>query len=161
MITLDELLYLAYRQADAMLVGGIADELAPAWLVLSPSKKSPDGKVDIILTPWESTDQKLAALDAMRTYMRKRNAVAYSFVMEAWVSFQGPGPNFTPASEDPNRIEVVAIIAADRETARQRDWKIVRGKAGKVTALEPIAAQPNTVTVFNRFASLLRDELPN
>jgi hypothetical protein len=135
---LDDLLDLAGHQAQIILVDQKMPELIPSWVLIQA-----DGSTQIIGTPWRNDAEKSQTGDLLKAKMDELGTVAYSFVAEAWAATAPKGyegsaylpDNLRPRNR-PDRVEVVAALAANAQEAKYRQWKIKRDSDGHVIALE-------------------------
>ena len=102
-----------------------------------------------IAVPIDSDKEAVAA--ALKAYLARINAKVYSFICAAWESV-----THTTPSEDPNRREIVCVVATDGVNSRVSRMEVSRRKDGKVKQLKktPISADDQN-TFSGRFADLL------
>jgi hypothetical protein len=98
-----------------------------------------EGNHTVVVMPWPNKERRrymaLAGPIAIKT-----KAVAACFMSEGWMVTVDQGPANSPwhqrrarekaeeitPSQDPNRIEIIQVIASDGETTKARIWQIVR-----------------------------------
>jgi hypothetical protein len=99
--------------------------------------------------PMDSGKEAVAAV--LKAYLSGINAKVYSFIFAAWESV-----THTTLSEDPNRREIVYVVATDGVNSRVSRMEVSRRKDGKVKQLKktPISADDQN-TFSGRFADLL------
>jgi hypothetical protein len=127
---LDQLIELAERQARLVLLELKLPKLMPAWVLMDKSRKP-----EIVATPWNDELEKQLYADILRTLMRQKNVIAYSFVSEAWTRSLEPGEwdkdsnrplDGLTAGQHPARQEAVIAYAGSRDLSRWKQWRIVR-----------------------------------
>ena len=115
------------------------------------------GRVEVIAIPWNSADERGEVLAALRILFQKTNAIAYAIATEAW-SIRRDAP-FKPGAEQPSkakdRVEVVSIIAVDRESAKMRILEMKRNPKGRLIDLTPFGEDMNDGFVGGDLAHLL------
>jgi hypothetical protein len=137
---LDELLDLAGRQAQIILVDQKMPDLLPSWVLVQA-----DGSCEVIGTPWRNDIEKNQTGHLMKAKMAELGTVAYSFVAEAWAATAPKGyegstylpDNLRPRNR-PDRTEVVSALAANAQEAKFRQWEIKRDSDGHVIALSAL-----------------------
>jgi hypothetical protein len=94
---------------------------------------------------------KDAIAASLKAYLAGINAKVYSFICAAWESV-----THTIPSEDPNRREIVCVVATDGVNSRVSRMEVSRRKDGKVKQLKktPISVEDQN-TFSGRFADLL------
>jgi hypothetical protein len=99
--------------------------------------------------PMDSDKDAIAA--SLKAYLAGINAKVYSFICAAWESV-----THTTPSEDPNRREIVCVVATDGVNSRVSRMEVSRRKDGKVKQLKktPISVEDQN-TFSGRFADLL------
>jgi hypothetical protein len=115
--------------------------IMPVWIILYD-----DGTAPFIRpTPWRNEAEKVAALGAMRSFIKLTGAVMYAMISETWMAHrtassfeeaekQGPRP-----SQDPNRLEALMIVIADPVGGGEFfSWEMLRDKEGKLTGFKPL-----------------------
>jgi hypothetical protein len=153
---LEHMIKLAEDQARRVLIG-TREELTPMWLVHS------QGKLEVIATPWEDSEQKRMTVELMRVMMREQRATAYSLLTEAWysvVSAEEAGKEYTgpPPSERADRKEAVIAMAASRDgTHVYRHWEIVRDFQGRTRELRRLDGPEDRIS-SGIFDNLLADD---
>jgi hypothetical protein len=127
---LDKLIDLAERQARTVLLDLKLPNLMAAWVLMSKS-----GEFEIVATPWRDEAEKRLYAQMLRTMMRQKHIIAYSFVTEAWTRHleSGQWDNDRGRPHDgietrnyAGREEVVIACAASKDVARWKQWRIVR-----------------------------------
>jgi hypothetical protein len=127
---LDKLLELAERQARTVLLDLKLGNLMAAWVLMSKS-----GKFEIVATPWCDEAEKRLYAQMLRTMMRKKHIMAYSFVTEAWTRHleagewdndRGQPVDGIETRNYAGRQEVVIACACSKDVARWKQWRIVR-----------------------------------
>jgi hypothetical protein len=84
-----------------------------------------------IAVPIDSDKEAVAA--ALKAYLARINAKVYSFICAAWESV-----THTTPSEDPNRREIVCVVATDGELARfTNGGQPPQGRQGETTQEDP------------------------
>jgi hypothetical protein len=154
---LDDMLDLAGRQAQVVLIQYKMPHLVPSWLLIQA-----DGSTEIIGTPWNDDDEKHNFVVLMKLKMRELGTVAYSLVAEAW---QASAPKHWDTKSDlpdklrprnrPDRKEVVMALAATATEARYRQWEIKRDWVENITSLE-LEPEPSSTTSESWMADLLK-----
>ena len=145
MYDLKDLLDRGERQARAVLLEKGEKSLCPMFLLVQP-----DDSVIVVGTPFEGDVQKQMVRAQLRSLMKNHGTVAYSFLCEAWavkmnhlkpedVTHEDEGVISVPMqrrpSEDPNRIEVVSVLATNGVENKYRMWEIKRDYKGKIRDL--------------------------
>jgi hypothetical protein len=134
--SLDDLLNLGERQIMLIMLG-LRQDLIPSWIFFNQRKEA-----FVMATPWKDDSEKEAAAQYLRREMRKRDAIAYSFICEGW---QAIAPeDWDPQSgqrarEMPERQEIAIAVAANKQQTKQRRWLIKRDWHDQVVGLESIA----------------------
>jgi hypothetical protein len=142
-------------------------EVPPSWALVTAG-----GKAHLVVTPFPATAEdpcgdnaKKAGVALMHDYFREHDVVRFEFVAEGW---QGTKPASVRPVLDPNRTEVVVLIAEDRGGAITAAREIIRLANGKsyLGKLE-VNYAPHTPG-HSRFGNLLyhprprsSDELPD
>ena len=137
-VSLEKLLDLAGDHARAVMIG-LQHELLPMWSIIDAK-----GELLVRATPWQNEHEKHLAEIFIRAEIAKRNAVAYSLVIEAWEAWQPLGwdPQKEPLTERNrpskrvDRREVVIALAVDKERTVWRKWWTRRDWNDQVVALE-------------------------
>lgn len=102
-----------------------------------------------IVVPMDSDKDAVAA--ALKAYLARINAKVYSFICAAWESV-----THTTPSEDPNRREIVCVVATDGVNSRVSRMEVSRRKDGKVKQLKKTSISVDDQNTFSgRFADLL------
>lgn len=139
---LDILLDAAEAQARIVLVTLKFPSLLPMWVIVTGT-----GETVLRQTPFANDAQKLAVEFYMKEELRELEAVAYSFLAEAWMahveldqitSDDRLTSDWLRPTYRPDRIEIVTAIAVNRAQTKTRTWEIIRdGTAtGKVKRLK-------------------------
>jgi hypothetical protein len=127
---LDKLIGLAERQARLVLLELKLPSLMAAWVLMDKA-----GKCEIVATPWHDELEKQLYANMVRTVMRQKKVVAYSFLTEAWTATVEPEEwdkesgrplDGLRAGERPDRQEAVIACACSKDSARWKRWRIVR-----------------------------------
>lgn len=91
-------------------------------------------KIDILPAPWQTNQQKEQMLAVMRMGVEMDAIKFCSFVTEVWFSVVDKPEsrvvdmaNITPPSQDPDRQEMLMVIAIDKIGHRIIAWEIKRG----------------------------------
>jgi hypothetical protein len=133
-IPLSKLVKLGGDHAHACLIG-LRRPLMPTWLYIDR-----DHGIHIVGTPWRDEAEKRIAGAHMLSLLRKAGALAYSVVVEAWVSKQAkdwePGQPCQEPRLDPEHQEIVLAFATDGEATEWRQWDIIRDWNDIVIKLE-------------------------
>lgn len=103
-------------------------------------------------------ERKAKAVESLRELLRRAGVVSYVYIAEGWMVKRPHFDPDTPPSEDPDRQEIVAIIAASAHRALWKIYEIKRDAHGKFTGLAE--TKGDGPTVGGRFATLLADD-PN
>jgi len=154
MSILDAMIDLAGEHARRILIEQKQTGLQPIFLFATPA-----GNTVVPCGPlMGSGDAKEALAEIMRSLMRERGAIAYSFVSEAWMAER---PSGSPLPRDvaslPDRMEVVYAVAFDAAgDARSACWRMVRDPHRRILALEPIPMPTGPEALAGRFANLLQ-----
>ncbi len=105
-------------------------EVPPSWALVTAG-----GKAHLVVTPFPATAEdpcgdnaKKAGVAFMRDYFREHDVIRYAFTAEAWRG--GESASVRPTM-DPNRTEVMALIAEDRDGAITASREIIRSTNGK------------------------------
>jgi hypothetical protein len=136
-IDLESLVRLAGEHAETILIKRHEQDLVATYLLFRPTA---DGGLDIDIVPclWRNEIEKQLMLLEVKKLARERGAVALSFVAECWLATRtkdNPRRDL-PASEDPQRREVVMAAATDGKAKAIGSWQIVRDKpGGRIMAL--------------------------
>jgi hypothetical protein len=102
-----------------------------------------------IAVPTDS--DKDAVATTLKACLARINAKVYSFICAAWES-----TTHTTASEDPNRRQIVCVIATDGVNSRVSRMEISRRKDGKVKQLKKTSISVDDQnSVGGMFADLL------
>lgn len=112
------------------------------------------GKIHCIATPWQDADEKAAYLAIVRAYCIAHDAVALSYIGEAWARYMERTPNETAAEFDlrtyavrprdaEDRREMVMVMIFFRDDAGQRqimtdNREIERRANGKPSGLKVV-----------------------
>lgn len=123
----------------------------------------------VIATPWRNEFEKVAVLAKLRTIFRERGIVAYASIGEAWCSMSttikprpdGSIPRFYPGdppSQQPDRFEVLMIMATDGTTVKSRAWRMKRDSRGRLLDLEPWGEDQPERAPSTRFERLLNED---
>jgi hypothetical protein len=157
MIALDPLLDSAASGAREILIG-TRRELAPIWGLVKEKAGAP-GEIDSLdlgMTPWRDEAEKRILLASMQARIRTEKIDAYWFVVEAWASRYKaedlPDPNNPPIMprEDPNRREVVVMVACNKAEKRFRAYDIVRDPEGRCVELKEQPREGNITGLMYR-----------
>jgi hypothetical protein len=145
---------LAQQQATTVMVG-LHQDLLGVFVIVKP-----DGNMEVIGAPWKSPREKLIILIAIKEHLRRLNAVAFSFVGEAWTATNPPDNplDMTPASQRPadQRKEIVMSFASDRRTKLRQFFDIIRDAEGRCIDLLPEERRPaEKDAFFDRLIDLL------
>lgn len=136
---LDRLLDAAEAQARIVLIT-LQMPLMPGWVIVKP-----DGTTEVRHTPFKNDAEKLMAEFWIKTEMAELEAIAYSFVGEAWMASVAQDQvtaderlesDWLKPSNRPDRIEIVSAIAVNRESVKSRTWEIKRATTGRVLSLD-------------------------
>lgn len=104
---------------------GTKDQAIPHWLLVNTQ-----GDRALIATPWHSKSERDAVVDAIRGALKVFDCVAYSVSYEAWAAAEPKGDydkeKFRP-SQQPDKVEVVMVIACDGTKQKSKTWEIIRG----------------------------------
>lgn len=153
-LTLNHMLDMAHAQAERVLVG-TSEDLMPVFLFINGK-----GESGVIGAPFRSTIEKDMVADAARKLFADKQAVAYSFLSEAWMAsvkhqreYDGP-----PPSALPDRIEVVMALAETATEMKSRMWKIVRGEGNVCIRLENMGEVGDAKSLSGRFSGLLASQ---
>ena len=135
--SLDEMVQLGYEQAQRTLIG-TKEQIAPSWLLQSET-----GERILIMTPWGNSFEKELIQAQMRKAMKEHLTLSYSIVLEAWASYLAPGEvQKVRPSKDPNRYELVMVVATDGSAIRIRQFRIIRDPiTGKCRELEEVPVE--------------------
>ena len=134
-------------------------ELLPGVLLYAKARGSL-----VVPLPWRSPDEKVGMLDALRAMMAAAGVEAYAIWSECWMSVGKIGesvdlgalthPEVMPR-DDPNHIDVVVIIAAEKgKSALARAWEIKKDAKGRVR-LAPMAGGADVQLSAGRLGELL------
>jgi hypothetical protein len=139
----DDLLKLAYDQAERVLLNSRKGQIVPAFVIVGQ-----DGTRKIIATPWKDDREKRLTLLIIKQALSEINGIAYSLVVEAWMleldpneyaDAQKSGKDLTPSKSE-RRIEIVDAFACVKIDAGLRKiskiWEIIRDNTGRVTELK-------------------------
>jgi hypothetical protein len=127
---LDKLIDLAEQQARLVLLELKMPSLMAAFVLMTQK-----GKFEIVATPWRDEAEKHFYANMLRTMMRKKHVMAYSFVSEAWTRHleagewdndKGQPHDGITARNYAGRQEVVIACACSKDLARWKQWRIVR-----------------------------------
>jgi hypothetical protein len=118
-VTLQALVDMAGAQARKIMVG-TKEELMPCFLLQTETE------VHILGTPWADSSQKAALIEEVRRWAKKIGAVRYSFLCEAWQAKVVDENDERPASERPDREEIVMAVASDGKETVRAQWAIKR-----------------------------------
>lgn len=137
MINNNDLLTLSGEHAQHVLVDLKLGELLPTWVLVTPQNK-----LMIFSTPWRDQLEKDNAHIFIKRKMREVNAVAYSFIAEAWTAVYDK--DFDPNTMDkmdlprhrPDRREIVLAEASDGTETLYRHWRIQRDYKNEIFRLE-------------------------
>lgn len=143
-----------YERVSKYMIGNAGAELLPTW-VMATSK----GQVVVMATPFDGAGSKDVIAEAVRKFMRDANVVRYAFTTEAWAANptkeSWDAGDKRPPSEREDRVEIVMIVAADREGFTLNTYKIERHDAGQVTALSLWKDGKDMTGFTGRFANML------
>jgi hypothetical protein len=106
------------------------------------------------LSRMDDNAYKDGAAEAFGNACREHSAERYLFVSEAWMSAPKDNTLTVRPSEDPDRIEVVALVGGEPHNPVFAVKKIVRDANGDFAALEDMELPPET-TGGGRFYGLL------
>lgn len=137
MTDLKELLKHGEKLSRRMLLVEGVEQLVPMFHLVAPE----GGEDQVVGCSWRDPDEKYEQVARMKQLAHKMGAVAALFITEAWMSVQKPNVDLRfidPPSQQPNREEVVMIIAIDNEGNQETaNLTIVRDKpAGTIIALK-------------------------
>lgn len=129
---LNMLVELASHQAEQVLIKEHQD-LMPTWVLVNK-----DYQLLIIGTPWENDQQKKLTEITIRQEIRKHQAIAYSFVVEAWAASYCDQREYqkTRPQDRVDRQEVVISFATDGRQIVWKNWAIRRNHLDLVVALD-------------------------
>lgn len=101
--------------------------------------EKPDSHYEVLLCPWSCQEERAIVLIMLRVTIAALKVQRYAFFSEVWKS-SGPaeaGVPLTRPSEDPNRVEEVFTVVADRRLAEPVviAQQIIRGRSGGVRKL--------------------------
>jgi hypothetical protein len=138
---IDQMVAKAGDHAHNMLVRNKMKMLMPHWFLIDKN-----GGGEVLVTPWDSDEQKNRIFGLIRLRLRHGNAMAYTFMSEAWMALydkdEAPKNEDRPAvmpSAHPKRIEVVAIMISTRSKQRMINLEIKRDPAGAVIDLVEVS----------------------
>jgi hypothetical protein len=125
------LVRLAGEHAEKILIKEGQKELLSTYLLLRPGPDD-DIEIEVIGCVWRSGFEKQLAILAVKKRAREFGATALSFVAEVWMASRPIArPQFDlPASEDPQRREVVVAVATNGKDREACCWQIVRNRPG-------------------------------
>ena len=90
-----------------------------------------DGESFRVPANWPDRSEKAAACSALRECFRRRGVKRYVFVSESWMKTPGLAP-----TDDPNREELVQVIAVERDGPRR--WAVAEiMRNGETATLGP------------------------
>lgn len=109
-------------------------EAAPTWFLLHE-----DGKVRVLMTPWDSEAEKVAVCNHMHKLIgNDRAIIAYAFLSETWFVIRDSEQEMKecgPPSEQPDRQEALYIIGQDI-SGKQLSVRCIIGEDRKIGAPE-------------------------
>lgn len=144
-----------YERVSGYMIGADRDaELLPTW-VMATAK----GQVVVMATPFDGEWSKDLIGTVVRKFMREANVVRYAFTSEAWMAKptkeSWDAGDRRPPSEREDRVEIVMIIAADREDFTLNTYQIEREASGQITALSPMEQDGKMEGFSGRFTNML------
>jgi hypothetical protein len=125
MRTLDDLLKDGEAYARILLLEKGVKQLDPVYQLYDE-----DGTIHVVPCPWANDFQKQVMLSEVKKIAKKVNCQLVLFVSEGWMASRLPGREAEgPApSKDPNRIEIVNIIASTTADTKILILETVRDK---------------------------------
>lgn len=138
-MTLDDLLEMGEAHARSVLLERKQKSMVPFYHLVTP----PGFDHAVVLANWNGEAEKRAMIAGVKELARKLDTVAALWAGEAWVAKydlppgapRRPPPGRPLPSQDPNRIEVVFIVATDGDETKARLLNMKRGESGRVVAL--------------------------
>lgn len=131
-IFFDSLMNLGYEFARKRLLE--QKPLPPTWVLLLE-----DGPPKVLSTPWQSNKEKVLAAALVKWQMLTEKTVAYCFLSECWVAKctreEVEKGDLVEPRNNPDRYEIVMVIACTAEDSQMKSWKIQRNPAGEVIGL--------------------------
>lgn len=134
-------------------------EVPPSWALVTAG-----GKAHLVVTPFPATSEdpcgdnaKKVGVAFMRDYFREHDVVRYAFVAEGW---QGAKSASVRPSMDPNRTEVMALIAEDRDGAITASREIIRSTNGKPYLGKLELDDGPHAPGYSRFGNLIFEKRP-
>jgi hypothetical protein len=134
MRTIDDLVKDGEAYARVLLLEKGVKQLDPVYQLYDDA-----GTIHMIPCPWENDFQKQLMVAEVKKFAKRVNCQLMLFVSEGWMATREPGHenDGPPPSQDPNRIEVVNIIAATTHGSKIVSLLMVRDKVTqRLTALE-------------------------
>jgi hypothetical protein len=133
-MTLSELTEAAAKHARTCLLDQPGASLVPTFLIQGRDRTM------LVGAPFDGELEKDITADAIRFVLKQEHAVSYSFMSEAWVTFQAVGEPYIQPSKSDKRREAVVVLAVDRGGGgRMQTYEIERNNQGVVIELK---AQP-------------------
>jgi hypothetical protein len=136
----DTLARLAYEHAVKALLGtkrgtgtDPGTELISSFVLIKP-----DGKWDVIATPWKNGEEKREAVFAVCIHILAEKATAYSFTSEVWTAKQAPEQPYKQPRLRDDRREAVICLSGDANERHFFIWEIERDAELVCTGLKEL-----------------------
>lgn len=136
---LEALVQSGFDQAHRVLLERRERSIMPLYHLITGK-----GESMVIGCPWGNEREKHASFAEVKRVSHEHECTHAMYLSEAWMVAVPAGKDPMskwPAAEQPDRVEIVQVVATDGIRTLGRTWKMLRDPpgTGRVTALEPMS----------------------